>query len=88
MYAARFNTGQTLWAQREYRSLSEHNNVTDNVECGLLSCRLMVEIVQRKITLKDIRSVDKLQLRIRPESLIMLIALTYVACKRLATQNE
>lgn len=71
-----------MCAQREYRSLSEHNNVTDNVECGLLSCRLMAEVVQHKITLKDIRSVDKMQLRIRPESLIMLIALTNVACKK------
>lgn len=77
-----------MCAQREYRSLSEHNNVTDNVERGLLSCRLMAEVVQHKITLKDIRSVDKMQLRIRPESLIMLIALTNVACKKLATQNE
>lgn len=71
-----------MCAQREYRSLSEHNNVTDNVERGLLSCRLMAEVVQHKITLKDIHSVDKMQLRIRPESLIMLIALTNVACKK------
>lgn len=48
----------------------------------------MAEVVQHKITLKDIRSVDTMQLRIRPESLIMLIALTNVACKKLATQNE